>query len=187
MLIIFDIDGTLIDTNEEGTDPIEVEGCRLKISKRPGFDEFMNYCFANFDVGFWTAASSEYAHYILKLYLTSHQLEKVKFIYTEVRCTQRCMYTGVLDNYRMVIKPLKKIWDTKWAKTHGWSKFNTLIIENTPSTCLLNYGNAIYVPTYTYNTDDKILYHLINYLESIKLSTNVRAIEKRYWLVPFQK
>lgn len=48
----------------------------------------------------------------------------------------------------MDIKDLRYIWHTQKYKDE-FTKERTIIVENTPQNCIYNYGNAIYVPTYS--------------------------------------
>lgn len=51
------------------------------------------------------------------------------------------------------VKDLRKVWYSSDIETQNFRKENTLLVENTPQNCIFNYGNAIYVPTYTGNRD----------------------------------
>lgn len=67
----------------------------------------------------------------------------------------------------------------------GFTRNNTLIIEDTPSNCSRNYGNAIYINTFDVLSSklDQDLYRLQRYLKRTVLSSsNVRAFDKRQWL-----
>lgn len=180
-LIIFDIDGTLIDTAKEGLHDINIGyGIVLKTSSRPGLKELMEYCFNNYDVGFYTAASRDYAIEILKLFLTKEQYNSIKFIKDYDNCSKISL--GGFSYDYLIYKPLYKIWKKAYARNNGWNKHNTLIIEDSSSTCIKNYGNAIYVPSYVYGRNDNVLYKLIDYIGELNLKGNIRSTEKRYWL-----
>ena|SRR5437870_11168265 len=145
----------------------------------------MDYCFSHFDVGFWTAACESHAYNILGKYLSLDQWIKVKFIYSSNRCLTKFSLHFGLSSRTITIKPLRKIWKTQMAKSNGWNRYNTLIIENTPQTCLQNYGNAIYVNTYYGSDEDDTLFRLIEYLETFLDCKNVRRYDKRDWLLQF--
>jgi len=178
MLVIFDIDGTIIHTQI-------FEKNKIYIYRRPGLDELMEYVFNNFEVGFWTAATHKYANFVLEKCLKRDHYNKIKFIYSYDRCRRRYEITeetGLIPQ-TTISKPLRKIWRTRNAKLKGWTKRNTLIIEDTQSNCIENYGNAIYVPSYNaININDEILYDLTLYLEQIRVIDNVRVIDKRNWV-----
>lgn len=203
-LIIFDIDGTLVDTQLDGTHLFNFDGTLYMTSKRPGFDNLMEYCFKNYDIGFYTAASSEYATRILKLFLSNEQYNKIKFIKSYKNCakirhspigsllgssTELPTHSG-FGEYGLsefIIKPLGKIWRKRYARENGWNRHNTIIVEDTQGTCIQNYGNAIYVPSYVFGREqkcDQILVRLIKYLDELRNVESVRSIEKRFWLLP---
>lgn len=122
----------------------------MKLTPRPGYKELLAYCFDYYDVGFWTADGRAYANNVLRLILTAEQLSKIKFL----KCGENCSKLSLIEmrcefnNDFIVYKPLHRIWRTSWAKRRGWNCNNTLIIEDSPSTCIKNYGNAIYVPSF---------------------------------------
>lgn len=78
-------------------------------------------------------------------------------------------------------KDLWKVWNSNDKETSRFVKERTLIMENTPQQCILNYGNAIYVPTYKGLFDpsaEKVFERfkaLILHLETVD---NVREFQK---------
>jgi hypothetical protein len=72
-------------------------------------------------------------------------------------------------------KDLNKVWSKKYAQ---YCRDRTLLIENTPQQCLRNYGNAVYVPTYTGDPKDRILFHLQRLIEQLERTDNVRTVSK---------
>lgn len=79
------------------------------------------------------------------------------------------------------LKRLKKIWKNPRLREKGFRPDTTLIVDDTPATCCDNYGNAIYIPSYSWGPD-VCLVRLARYLAL--LMTNdlpIRTIEKRGW------
>lgn len=78
------------------------------------------------------------------------------------------------------VKELRKVW--KDPSIEGFSEERTLIIENTPQQCILNYGNAIYVPTFKGNflreKDMMIWGRLKAYILQLEKVENVREVKK---------
>lgn len=71
------------------------------------------------------------------------------------RC--RCI-TYVCSCPCMYVKDLKKVWKSSSSETRNFClKERILIIEDTPQKCIDNYGNAIYVPTFDGNPQNKDL------------------------------
>ncbi|MEL6562394.1 MAG: NIF family HAD-type phosphatase, partial [Bacteroidota bacterium] len=79
-------------------------------------------------------------------------------------------------NHKHYVKPLVKV------KKKGIATLEKmLIIDDTPAKSRLNFGNAIYPSEFNGNPLDDELAKLSDYLETLKSSENVRAIEKRNW------
>ena len=83
------------------------------------------------------------------------------------------------------IKMLRKVWRTQRLRRQGFTPATTLIVEDTPSNCVSNYGNAIYVRTYCAlsSADDSMLPHLTRFLAHLAATApdDVRPPEKRNW------
>ena len=101
------------------------------------------------------------------------------------RVTPGSRYCCGGNNYHMYSTRIKKL-SKIYGKQVGWSKFRTLIIEDTPTNCVDNYGNAVYVPTYDVSrggaSSDRVLRQLTFFLDWLGTQPNVRHIEKRGWL-----
>jgi hypothetical protein len=156
MYIILDLDGTLISEPQKASD---------KIVSRPYLKEFLTFCFKNFEcVSIWTAA--DYGWYsavyngILQPIL--HEIKaEFDFVYTRLNC--KVIYDHDPDTpfpESIYIKPLKKL----WKKKKGYTKGNTIIIDDTPHTYRMNYGNAIPITTFTGDKDDGALQTMIDIL-----------------------
>jgi len=184
-LIVLDLDGTLIDTSSKGIYKIETNLGTLMLTPRPHLQEFLNYCFDNFNVGIYTAATRPYALDVLKIILNDSHFSKIKFLKCYDNCSRRVSneIKGEFndgDNY-IIYKPLKSIWNKNIGRKNGWTKDNTLIIEDTPETCIKNYGNAIYVPSFKYYKKDDTLKNLIYFIKHIETVGKIRSLEKRKW------
>ena len=171
MNIILDMDGTLVSQPD--------------IIPRPFLAEFLKYCFRSFNsVSIWTAASREHFNFVNET-IFKPILDEIKgewgFVYTEERCS---VVYNLLDGFYTrpsVIKCLKKVW-----KRPGYTKHNTLIVDDNPSTYCENYGNAIPIDTYTEQTGDNKLESLVGFLAELKtvfeVHGTIRHVEKRFWL-----
>lgn len=181
-LIILDLDETLIHTesfpNEYEDDlsfdfkiPSDNPNYTYFTKKRPYLDQFIKYCFDNFNVAIWTASGEEYAEIVLSN--IGINKDKLEFLYSSDNCTMKMNYqTG--DH--CVVKNLNKIKSKYDLK-------NVLIIDDTMTTASNNYGNLIHIKSFLYDVNDTELLKLISYLERIKSSSNFRSIEKRGWSV----
>lgn len=169
MNIVLDIDGTLIA--EECSD----------IHPRPYLVEFLDFCFSTFArVSIWTAASKEWIDEVFKkLNLHTYPFD---IVFIDKNCKKSYNYSCYgLDRYNItIVKPLKKL----FKKKQGYTRHNTLVVDNTATTYRDNYGNAILVDTY-YVGDDKTLLNLCQYLkiltEIYERDGTIRFTEKRGW------
>jgi NLI interacting factor-like phosphatase len=75
-------------------------------------------------------------------------------------------------------KDLTKVWSKKRALGGSFSRARTLLIENTPQQCLSNYGNAVYVPTYRGDQEDRVLDRLQSLILQMECVEDVRAASK---------
>jgi hypothetical protein len=178
--VILDIDGTLIDhsilpNNHEGI------SCDHFIYFRPYLIQFLEYCVkCCASVSIWTAGSKDWMKgFIRRLPSDFHSA----FLFTWHRKKCEVVYK-TMGCEAIWLKPLNKIWKTKWAQKKGFTKHNTVIIEDSPENCYKNYGNAIYVPEYNHilNKQDETLLKLQQYLTQLSMEKSVIHIEKRTWL-----
>lgn len=200
MNVIFDLDGTLIDCQYPagamaaiaagGPGPKHVCGeslGNLRVYKRPGLDELLEFCFENFrNVGLWSHSGQEWIDEVLSNVIETSTRYNWSFIYTGERATRVTQQQEAHLPGRDITRPkdLKKVYRRKGLRAEGFEKHNTIIVEDTPNNCLRNYGNAIYVSSYDVvrKSHDRELFLLKRYLENTILGCkNVRSIEKRHW------
>ena len=169
MHLILDIDGTLITDDEP-------------IIFRPGLAKFLNFCFEHFEtVSIWSAAGEDHVQSISAQVLPEGR--KWLFVRHGKYCHARYS-TGSGDEIftpMITEKRLGNIWKSKQYREKGLKRENTIIIDNTPSVCTKNYGNAIYVRTFEGDPDDQELDRLMTYLQDFIKCENVRTVEKRNW------
>jgi RNA polymerase II subunit A small phosphatase-like protein len=194
-LLVLDIDGTMIFAEEkanlihmqvEQPHHFELDGGSILVWKRPGIDEFLEWCFEHYDIGIWSASGSEYVHSVLTHIIADHLRSKVKFIWTSMKCTRK-YYQRSWDTYAMpiTIKRLKKLWRRKRSTSHdpnsvnSYNRRNTLIVDDTPATYQTNYGNAIPIISYTGSLRDCELKRVEHLLELLISSDDVRTVNKR--------
>ena len=170
-LIILDIDETLIHSTETSlsSNPDFIIA-PYYIYKRPYVDEFLLYCRKEFEVAIWTSGTADYALAIINaLFPKDYPLA---FSFFRDRCTSRYNYsTGSFDQ----IKDLKKV------KRKGYALHNVLMIEDSPENLARQYSNVIPIESFTGDSSDNELQHLIVFLDLLKTVEDVRKIEKRDW------
>lgn len=185
LCLVLDIDGTMLS---ESISPDCTAG-EMRSFLRPHLDEFLDFVFESCGaVGIWTAASDAW----LKLFL--HAVDPVgkrkwAFKWSGRKTSYRLESIDCLFPTRYKVKKLAKIWNNNALRSLGYNRRSTLIIDNTPTVCDCNYGNAIYVSTYgeewmTDSTDDCLLM-LTAYLETLTArfaqGISMRVLEKRGW------
>lgn len=170
-LLILDLDETLVHTTEKPLEGIESDFRVLSyyVHVRPHAVELLTQLAEVYDIAFWSAGGSKYVHAVLKKLLPDGF--KPVFIWT----SERCKYRRDVDNNEVTIKDLNKV------KRRGFNLASVLIVDDTPSTAVKNYGNVVYVRAYEGQAGDCELRLLIAYLLSIKDVENVRKLEKRNW------
>ena len=106
-LIVLDIDETLLHSTYEdlNRDP-DFFFKERRVYLRPHLNEFMKYCFDNFDVAIWTSAKAVYAKYVLAKIICD--ISQFKFIYTRKNCDRKFIWNGFL-NETIYIKEINKI------------------------------------------------------------------------------
>jgi TFIIF-interacting CTD phosphatase-like protein len=92
------------------------------VFERPGLQPFLTYLFDNFNVSIWTAASKDYALFIIdKIILAGNKNRKIDFIFFSYHC-------DISQHMKKGTKDLSLLWDT--FKLHGYSKDNTIILDD---------------------------------------------------------
>jgi Dullard-like phosphatase family protein len=173
ILLILDLDETLIFSTASklaGSEDFIVD--EYFVYKRPGLDKFLDFISPIYDVAIWTSSSEDYAQEVVKNIFPQNY--PLKFIYGRTKCTLTFLWD--LNEY-VYVKNLSKL------KKKKYSLEKILIIDDSPEKLKRNYGNHIRVEPFVGSNDDLELFRLIKYLEKIKLSENVRIIEKRSWRV----
>jgi TFIIF-interacting CTD phosphatase-like protein len=89
---------------------------------RPGLQTFLDYLFKNFNVSIWTAASKDYALFIIdKIILAGKSKRKLDWIFFSYHC-------DISKNHKKASKSLSMLWD--FYKLDGYTKDNTIIIDD---------------------------------------------------------
>ena len=78
------------------------------------------------------------------------------------------------------VKELRRVWNDKTLE--GFAMERTLIVENTPQQCIMNYSNAIYVDTFKGNylreKKDMTFDRMKNLIIQLETAENVRHVRK---------
>lgn len=190
LCLVLDIDGTLLS---DAASVVLFAKAKVKVADmrrflRPHLQDFLDFAFESFDaVGIWTAACSKWLQLFLR---AADPAGQRPWAFTWSARTRQRLGLVVEGCYpeRIVVKPLCKIWRNGCLRARGYNRHSTLIIDDTPSVCRANYGNAIYIKTYDGDDDagfDDWLHILKAYLlhlsEARHQGASMRDIEKRGW------
>ncbi|KAI3762694.1 hypothetical protein L1987_53135 [Smallanthus sonchifolius] len=183
-LIIIEAGGLLVDiatVPREGFKADIMQGSRA-VFKRPYCDEFLQFCFKRFNVGFWTSTSRYNMEGTLDFLMGDAQ-HKLLFCWDASHCTNTGFSTVENSCKTIFLKELRKLWEKKdlnlpW-EIGEYDESNTLLVESTPHKALLNPPHtAIFPHPYRYwNTEDNSLGpkgDLRVYLERLAASDNVQ-------------
>ena len=151
--ILLDLDNTLISAEALTEFPFSEDGMREKAMKfpiydmdsyyivfeRPNLQEFLDYLFANYNVAVWTAASKDYALFIVENIILKKPGRVLDFILFS--------YHGDLAYKKHKgTKNLKFLWDT--LELDGYSEDNTLIIDDLKDVYETQPSNAIHIKAF---------------------------------------
>ena len=176
--IVLDLDQTLISA--EASEELDVEKYKEKsklfrsddmdgyyiVYSRPYLQEFLDYIFKNFNVTVWTAASKDYALFIIeKIVLNNITNRKLDFIFFSYHCDWS-------KNKKKYSKELCMLWDIH--NLPGYNAQNTVIIDDFKSDvhkCQPN--NCIIAPPFEFTEDgsenDTFLRDIIPQLDLMKM------------------
>lgn len=175
--ILLDLDQTLISA--EASDEINFSKYKHKKDKfrvddmdgyymvysRPHLQEFLDYLFKNFNVTVWTAASKDYALFIVdKIILNNQPERKLDFIFFSYHC-------DLSKKNKKYSKELCMLWDIH--KIPGYSYKDTVILDDykadvhkcQPNNCIIAHPFEF---TKEGSENDKFLLDLIPELEKMK-------------------
>lgn len=179
--VILDIDETLLSAIP--TEDIDFEKIKNKVNKvkyepmegyyilflRPHLEKFLDFLFENFNVSIWTAASKDYALYVIdKIILNGNPKRKIDYIFFSYHC-------NASKKLKKSTKDLSMLWDV--YKIKGYNKDNTIIIDDYKEVYNTQKGNCIFVvPPFNFLSDnsenDRFLKDLIQKLKKYILKNN---------------
>jgi TFIIF-interacting CTD phosphatase-like protein len=133
-VVILDLDQTVISA--EADDEYNFDKHKHKAKKfnykdmdgyyivfeRPGLQKFLDFLFEHFNVSIWTAASKDYALFIIdKIILNGKKNRHVDWIFFSYHC-------DISKRLKSGTKDLSILWEN--YKIPGYSKDNTVIIDD---------------------------------------------------------
>jgi TFIIF-interacting CTD phosphatase-like protein len=132
--VILDLDQTIISAEAEEEYDFKKYKSKAKLFKyhdmnsyyivfeRPGLQPFLDFLFANFDVSIWTAASKDYALFIIeKIIIAGRKDRHIDWIFFSYHC-------DISKRLKAGTKDLNILWDE--YQLPGYNKDNTIIIDD---------------------------------------------------------
>jgi TFIIF-interacting CTD phosphatase-like protein len=134
------------------------------VFERPGVQPFLDYLFANFNVSIWTAASKDYALFVIdKVIIAGHSNRNIDYIFFSYHC-------DVSKSKKNGSKDLSMLWDE--YKMPGYTKDNTVILDDYDEVHNTQPGNCIVALPFEYTKEnshqDRFLPYLVPYLKELE-------------------
>ena len=140
--LLLDLDQTLISaeaTEEYDFDDRSGKAEKFKfhdmdryyiVFERPGLQEFLDYIFKTFNVSVWTAASKDYAAWIVdNILIRGDANRRLDWVFVSYHCS-------ISEDLKDHSKSLDMLWDE--FKLDGYNERNTLILDD--------YEEDVYLP-----------------------------------------
>ena len=132
-----------------------------RVFERPHLDKFLDYVFENFDVSVWTAASKDYAIFIIKHILLKKPNRKLNYILFSYHCDYS-------DKHKKGTKDLEMLWD--FYKIKDYNKDNTRIIDDYDEVYHTQPKNCFRIKPFVFSEYDNELIKMIEKLKKWKKS-----------------
>ncbi|CAI9758703.1 unnamed protein product [Fraxinus pennsylvanica] len=158
-LLVLDVNGLLADIVMPAPKD-RIADTRIlgrAVFRRPYCNDFLKFCFENFDVAIWSSRSKKVIDNVVN-YLLGDLRHKLLFCWDMSHSTQTRFNTLENKHKPLVMKELKKIWEKydprlPWEKGY-YNESNTLLLDDSPYKALLNPLHTAIFP-YSYNYKDK--------------------------------
>ena len=168
MNIILDLDQTVISA--EAYEDYNKKHNKLKAKKfaysdmdgyyvvfeRPGLQPFLDFLFENFNVSVWTAASKDYALFIIEKILLKKKKRKIDWIFFSYHCE-------ISKSIKKHTKDLKMLWEK--YQINGYNTHNTIILDDYDEVYNTQINNCIFMKPFEFLEKDS---EYDNFLKIIK-------------------
>lgn len=176
MNVVLDLDQTLISAEDWDSKDFKKHKNKAKkfafhdmdgyyiVFERPNLQSFLDYLFANFNVSVWTAASKDYALFIIDKIILSKPGRHLDWIFFSYHC-------DISKKKKGGTKDLRMFWDE--YELTGYSKNNTVIIDDYDEVYETQPDNCIIAVPFEFVQDDS---EKDNYLTDLQKSLeNMKA------------
>lgn len=151
--VILDLDNTLISAEALTDFPFKQDGMRNKALKfpihdmdgyyivfeRPGLQKFLDYLFQNYSISIWTAATKDYALFIIKHIILKNPARRLNYIMFSYHCD---ISKKIFKNS----KDLRLIWNI--FKLPNFTSDNSIIIDDLDDVYETQPDNAIHIKAF---------------------------------------
>ena len=177
--ILLDIDQTIISA--EATEEYDEQKYKDKAKKfnymymdnyyvifeRPGLQDFFDFLFENFNVSVWTAASKDYALFIIeKIILANKPNRKIDWIFYSYHC-------DLSKRLKKGSKDLDIIWDN--YQLSGYTKDNTIIIDDYDEVYKTQPDNCVIAIPFQFMNSDSETDNFLNLLQGSLLKMKAKS------------
>lgn len=149
---------------------------------RPRLYEFLDYCYQNYYVSYWTTGTNNYCKAILDKILTEKQLKQTRLIFARFK-DNTVMDLVTKKKYKIprlndkIVKPLDYIFQHETYKKK-FNKNNTFLVDDNPIHIAINQKNSIFIlPWCRYDKKDTKLTILLDILKKSKNAKNINEIK----------
>ena len=154
--VFLDLDQTVICS--EPTEEFDFKLNRTKMKKfarhnmdsyyivfeRPGVQEFLDFLFSNFNVSVWTAATKDYALFIIDKVILQKPDRKLDWIFFQYHCK-------ISEKIKDGTKNLSMMWDIYGI--NGYDETNTFIIDDYDHVYNIQKDNCILLKPFEFHEE----------------------------------
>jgi len=164
--LVLDLDETLVHSSfkpipdPDFTVDIELDGAihRVYVRKRPGVDHFLREVGKKFEIVVFTASLAKYADPLLDVLDKDHVVQ------------YRLFREACVQHYGNYVKDLTHL---------GRVLESSIIVDNSPFSYMFQPDNAIPIATWFHDKNDRQLYDLLPFLDSLAQEADVVSVLQR--------
>jgi len=194
--IIFDIDDTLIHHLTAPTWITIKKETEYAITNnnltliRDYCRDLLDFCFNNFNVGFWSTGTPKHILPIIKNIVPNQEnYKKINLLLCRTHWdNKQITYQNILTKkkYKIVKFNDRLVKSLDFLYTHPdfkrmFNSKNTLLVDDNPDHIGINPYNSIYIPKYCYENNDTVLLELLLWFDQNKDKKNIKDFIKIFY------
>ncbi|KAL2623302.1 hypothetical protein R1flu_003507 [Riccia fluitans] len=194
-LLVLDLNGLLLATYPKGKKlpdhPHDARVKKYRVYKRPGCEDFLQFCLENFVVGVWSSAQEDnvvaLVDYLFQEFVDKEARSKLVFVWHQSQCSKSKFRDPENTHKPVYLKELVKLWDKvephlPWEKG-DYGPSNTVLIDDSPQKAIRNPPyTAIFPDSYKAIVPEDIYLlaggQFRTYLEGLATAANVQVYLK---------